>query len=327
MSTMTSTELGFITGLYNAEDLARVPGTRWLIASGMAGTEHPQGHMYLVDSLAKTGEELFPSQVAFAPSGGIYGDVEAPDIASFNAHGLALRPGDGDVHTLYLVNHGQRESIEVFEVDTTADRPAVRWIGAILQAPGVWGNAVAPLPDGGIVATNYLDLADPTAFDKVYAGKITGSLMEWHAGQGWEEVPQSAFSAPNGVNVSPDGRWFYVASWATKTFVRLSRGVSPVRRDTIQLDFLPDNVKWSEDGHVLTAGQISEPKTVFDGVTTYASCNFPVVALKIDPETLAVEELVRLEHEVFGTAATALEVDGELWLSSAANDRIAYVRA
>jgi hypothetical protein len=100
-----------------------------------------------------------------------------------------------------------------------------------------------------------------------------------------------------------------------------------VRRDTIQLDFLPDNVKWSEDGHVLTAGQISEPKTVFDGVTTYASCNFPVVALKIDPETLAVEELVRLEHEVFGTAATALEVDGELWLSSAANDRIAYVRA
>src|SRR6202012_1289216 len=97
----------------------------------------------------------------------------------------SLLPGENDRHLLYLVNHGGREAIEVFEIDMTADRRAVAWVGAILQAPTVWGNAVAALPDGGIVATNSLDLTDSTAFDRVYAGKVTGSLMEWHPGQGW----------------------------------------------------------------------------------------------------------------------------------------------
>lgn len=324
MSTMPPTDLGFVLGLYNAEDIAPIPGSRWMVASGMAGPEHPQGHLYLVDTVEKTSEELFPSQVEIRESREPYDKVAAPDVASFNAHGLALRPVDERRHLLYLVNHGQREAIEVFEIEMTADRPAVAWIGAITQAPGVWGNAVAAMPDGGIVATNYLDLNDATAFDRVYAGKVTGSLMEWHPGEGWHEVPHSAFSAPNGVDVSPDGRWFFVASWATKSFVRLSRGVSPVRRETVQLDFLADNVKWS-DGRLFTAGQISEPKIVFDGVTSQASCNFAVAAASVDPETLAVQELARFEHPVFGTAATVLPVNGQLWISSAANDRIAYI--
>ena len=317
-------DLGFVVGLYNAEDIAPIPGSRWMVTSGMAGPEHPQGHLYLVDTAAKTSEELFPSQVEIRESSEPYDDVPPPDVEKLNAHGLALRPGENGRHLLYLVNHGQREAIEVFEIDATADRPAVAWIGAIMQAPTVWGNAVAALPEGGIVATNYLDLTDSTAFDRVYAGKVTGSLMEWQAGEGWHEVPHSTFSAPNGVEVSPDGRWFFVASWATKSFVRLSRGASPVRRDTIQLDFLADNVKWS-NGRLFTAGQISDPKTVFDGVTSQASCNFAVAAVAVDPETLEVEELARFEHPVFGTAATILPINGELWISSAANDRIAYI--
>ena len=43
-----------------------------------------------------------------------------------------------------------------------------------------------------------------------------------------------------------------------------------------------------------------------------------MVVLRIDPETLAVEEVLRAEHDVFGTASTALDVNGELWISSPA---------
>ena len=69
------------------------------------------------------------------------------------------------MHTLYVVNHGGREAIEVFEITS---EPTVTWIGAIVQDTNVWGNAVAALPDGGVVVTNYLDLTDTEAFDKVY---------------------------------------------------------------------------------------------------------------------------------------------------------------
>ena len=46
----------------------------------------------------------------------------------------------------------------------------------------------------------------------------------------------------------------------------------------------------------------------------------------MDPDTLAVRELVRLDDEHFGTASTALWVDDELWIASARNDSIAYLR-
>src|SRR3954470_4294535 len=185
MAPIRANELRFVPGPYNAEDLVRVPGTRWLVGSGMIGPGHPEGHLYLVDAEAKVSEELFPGSVEIRPARAPYDGLEPPDPALFDAHGLALRPGDGDVHELYLVNHGGREAIEVFEVDASHDKPAVAWIGAVAQDDTVWGNAVAPVPGGGLVATNYLDLTDPNAFDKVYAAKITGNLKEWHPDTGW----------------------------------------------------------------------------------------------------------------------------------------------
>jgi hypothetical protein len=266
-----------------------------------------------------------------------YGDVEPPDIDVFCGHGLALRRGANGIHTLYVVNHsapassssadvGQpgRESIEVLEVDATGPEPRVTWVGAIVQAPGVWGNAVTPLPDGGIAATNYLDLRDPNAFDKVFAGEITGNLKEWHPGTGWEDVPGSELCAPNGVEVSPDGRWYFVASWVPRMLVRLSRGKDPIEKETVNVGLLADNVKWSPDGYLLVTGQDGMPAEVFAEVDAKDVCNFPFHVVKIHPQTLATEEIVRVKHDVFGTATTALVIGDELWVGSARSDRIAY---
>ena len=314
-----SVQLEYVTDIWHAEDLARVPGTRWLIASGLTGPGRPTGHLHLIDADAKTGA---PLSIEVAPSDGFDGSPP-PDWEIFDPHGLDLRPGEGDVHTLYVVNHGGREAIEVFEV--TAE-PTVTWIGAIVQDTNVWGNAVAALPDGGIVVTNYLDLTDTEAFDKVYKGQVTGNLKEWHPGVGWEDVPGSECSAPNGVGVSADGRWLYMNSWSTKRFVRLSRGAGAVQRDEVQMDFLTDNVKWSEDGKsILIAGQASDPATVFAAYDGQAIANFRVGVARIDPDTLAVETLVDDEYDEFGTAASGVEVDGVLWISNARGDRIAYV--
>jgi hypothetical protein len=131
-------------------------------------------------------------------------------------------------------------------------------------------------------------------------------------------------TAPNGVEVSPDGGWYFVCSWSPKQFARISRGVEPVQRDVIDVEFLADNVKWSVDDTLLVAGQRSTAEDVFLNYSKQDICNYPVMVVEIDPETLEVRELVRLDHEIFGTASTGIYVGDDLWVGTARSDRIAW---
>ena len=58
--------LTFICGLTNAEDLVQLAGTPWIIASGLADSEHIGGHIYLVN--ADGGLFLRPGFVRAVPS-------------------------------------------------------------------------------------------------------------------------------------------------------------------------------------------------------------------------------------------------------------------
>jgi hypothetical protein len=216
--------------------------------------------------------------------------------------------------------------VEVFAIDMAPDVPTATWVGVIPHAPGVLGNAVAPLPDGGIIATNFMSLEDPSAVEKVLAGEATGNVKEWHAGRGWEDVPGTECCSANGVDISPDGRWVFVNAWATNKVIRVSRGRTPFQRDELAVAFMPDNVKWSH-GRVLVTGQTGDAATVLAGVSAGPTYDAGLKVIAVDPETLAVEELVDFsEPGGFGTAATAIQVEDEIWVSSARSDRIAYFK-
>jgi hypothetical protein len=325
--TPDSWSVEFVEGIYSAEDLARVPGTRWLVASGMAGPDC-QGHLYAVDTERLEATEIFPDRGFVEPRPEAYGEHPPPDLSDFSAVGVGLRPGEDGVHTLYVVNHGARAGVEVFSIDATGEIPSATWIGVIPYRQGVLGNAVTPLAGGGILATNYMSTEDPDALAKVLAGEDTGNVHEWHPDSGWADVPGTEVCSANGVDASPDGKWCFVAAWATRRFVRVSRGAATVARDEIDVpSILPDNVKWAPSGRVLVTGQESDAKTVFDGVYSSATYDVPLRVFAIDPESLEAEELFRFEQPGgFGTAATALEVGESIWVSSARSDRIAVFR-
>lgn len=316
--------LGFVQGVVNAEDIARIPGTRWLITSGMAKAGVP-GHLYLVDAESKEGAEVFPDEVELRERS--IGDAEPPDVEAFFPHGIALRAGDGDLHTLYAVNHGGRESIEVFEVDAREDRPKLAWIGAITQPAGVFGNACAAGPYGGVLSTKSMelgDLAEPATWTDLFAGNDTGCVYEWRPGREWVEVPGTRFCGPNGIEVSPDGRWLYVAT-ATKRVARISLGMAPPRISFAELWFMTDNLKWGEDGQLLVCGQRAEDARDLLTPGLHSASELGVCAARLDPGTLEVEPLVDITHETFGHTTTVLEVDGQLWFGSADSDSVAYV--
>lgn len=213
--------LTFICGLTNAEDLVQVPGATWIIASGIAEGARDDGHIYLVNAEDRRFQVLLPGHVAYRQDSATFADCPgAPDETKFTAHGLALRTGPASEHTLYVVHHGERESVEVFTVEAGAGAPVLTWVGCVLYPAGVLGNGVAALPGGAFAATNFFSTNDPTARDKLMAGQPEGGLLIWRPKTGWEDVPEAAaISADNGVAALPDGKAIFVAGTGDETVV------------------------------------------------------------------------------------------------------------
>ena len=302
-------DVQFVCGPGNPEDLAAVPESPWVIVSAMVA----DGGLYATDARDHTSTPIFPLETS-APrhDTATYGSCPGPDTSGFQPHGLGMRPGADGVHTLYVVRHGDREAIEVFEVDAGGDSPAVTWVGCAIAPEGVRLNSVAALPDGAFVATHFR----PDG----------GELWEWQPGAGWSEVPGSATAGPNGIEASADGRWLYIGGWGTQSLIRLSRGQTPIVTDSVNVGFHIDNVHFAPDGSLLAAGHAgSGPDSIFaciregdcDGITSRAA--------RVAPDSLAAEEVVRYPSNdllIVGTAA--IEVGDELWVGGiGGGDRIA----
>ena len=143
--------LSYVCDVEHPEDVIAIPGTRWLIASGFA----PGAGLKLVDADRHVAERWYDGSAAqLDPDRAAYPSCPGPvDPKLFNARGLSLRKGTDGRYTLYVVNHGGRESIEIFDVLVDGDRPALRWRGCRLMPPGQVGNAVAAFADGTLLVT------------------------------------------------------------------------------------------------------------------------------------------------------------------------------
>lgn len=123
--------LEVVCGLQAPEDLAVVPGDRYLLLSQFAGMEgEGSGNIALFDTTDRSTTILF-SGTAEDSGGETWGDArcEAPPGEHFSPHGTHLHQlSDG--HWRYaVVNHGGRESVELFEL-TLGDSPGCIGVAA-----------------------------------------------------------------------------------------------------------------------------------------------------------------------------------------------------
>jgi hypothetical protein len=286
------------------EDLVAM-GTDWAVASAYAGT----GGITLIRIRDRVSMTAYPSAAAKEQlDAKAYPGCPGPPRGVFTTHGVYVAPGGGPMHKLFVVGHGARESIEVFNVDTRGVTPLLTWIGCAIAPGDVGLNSVRGLPDGGFITTNFLPRGKP--MQEMMSGIKNGELWEWHAASGWQKVPGSEASGANGIELSNDGKTIYMAAWGSQTFIRLSRGAqTPVRQD-IDLGFRIDNIHWGKDGKLLGAGQVGQDWRV----------------VKIDPATLKVEQLYSQDDMPgFGGGTVALEVGNTFWVGSYRGDRIAIV--
>jgi len=134
----------------------------------------------------------------------------------------------------------------------------------------------------------------------------------------------------NGVEVSRDGEWIFIADSARESVIRVPIGGG--EQTVIEFTFHPDNLRWGEDGLLYVCGGVFPAVRGDDIFAAFnRSYNFfatGIMVMSIDPETLAVEEVVNSPDGLglrYGVTSTALQVDDELWLGTEVGDRVAVL--
>jgi len=317
----------FVCGTKKPEDLAHIPDTPWIIASGFS----TGSGLKLVDSRTRRASLWFtaaPDQVAPDPR---YRDCATPpDPALFTARGLSLRMIEQGQGRLLVVNHGGREAIEVFAIDARGQgAPALRWQGCLAMPPGHVANAAASYTDGTVIATV---LTRPgTSITDFVLGRTTGGVYERQPGDAaFRLLPGTELPGNNGLETARDDGGFYVIAFGPRDVVAYARHDTrqPLWRAQAP-EFMPDNIHWDGD-RLLLAGMVrDEPacgglRQIVNGVADGMLCHRGYAVAQLDPATRRFSLVAYGPPDpAFNGVSAAVIVDDDLWLGSYQADRIA----
>ena len=314
--------LNFVCGMNQPEDLIQIPGSKYLVASGMGDN----GGISLIDTDAKTARRFFTG--AATPDAKMYPNcAKVPE--GFNSHGLALRPAQvSGTYTLYSVTHVPFESIQVFGVDARGTSPAIGWKGCVRLPADFKANSVTAAKDGTIL----VDVQMHGGATDFISGNITGGVWEWTPKtKALRLLPGTELAGNNGIEISPDEKEFYIAVSGTQTVAIYARAdtARPVRQVRTPW-FNLDNIHWSGDRLIAAGMMFDEPacggtrKQIQDAHGDL-TCHRGWVAAQLDPKAMTWKILAYGEpNPAFGGIATALVMDKTLWLSSFQMDRAAW---
>jgi len=317
-----------LCGWQNPEDLAALPDDRHVLVSeygGMNG-ERP-GFLSLLDLETQDRTELYAGG-ATDGADPIWGDAACVEPADdgFSPHGIdvSIRP-DGALQ-LAVIQHGGRESIELFEVLADGDTWALEWRGCALGHEDDVLNDLVATPEGGLLVTRMMGRQGGKAVAFVRAGTTAndGWLISWEQGDGMVAIPGTQGAMPNGLALAPDGDSVYVNYSMGDAMRRFDRDSGALLHEG---EFPPlDNATWDpSDGHLLVTAGIGS-MTEYRGCAKLeeGTCPGTYAVLSVDPETLSYDELyVGGPGTPSGAGTTALRAAaGTILVGTYAGDRI-----
>lgn len=303
--------ISVMCGAEQPEDLVALNGTPWVLA-----TRYNQG-IALIHKRRRTIDRLFPSTFARVAS-----DTKLyPDCATtartggdpLRVLGLAARPTGSRRFRVFATAMNEQAGVHVLELDLRGPRPLVTLVGCV-PAPGtMFLNSVTPLPEGGFAVTHFAEQDDLLHRRELIAqGFIRGEVLEWHPAKGWSKVPNSGMASPNGIVVSPDGKYLFVCAYGDKKIVRLARGAAVRGRSEVSTSFNMDNIRWDPQGQLLATGHTATRTAVF----------------RVNPRTLQVETLLdRPDDNLFRRGTVAIQVGRDIWIGSSRGTHIAVMPA
>jgi hypothetical protein len=315
----------------NPEDLVLLPDGKTLLISQMGprmGYPDP-GSLVFLDTRSGQVTAAFPVDDPAPGSSENWGTEDCPGNpgASIAPHGIALRQRDDLRWQVAAVNHGGRESVEMFELLETEQGPQLQWRGCVVTPPGIYMNDLALLGNGGLVASHMFDSNGIRLFGvhlnmfKTMAGMQTGHVFEWQPASGFRVLEDSHGAMLNGIEISSDDQYVFAAVYFDGEIKKLER-LSGKQLGTVPVKH-PDNLSWDDQGNLLAAshhGSLGELLACFGNPGS--NCVLPYSIMRIDPQSMHGEILLSHAGAPMGAGTVARQVAGDLYIGSFSGDRI-----
>jgi hypothetical protein len=318
-----------LCGFQNPEDLALLPDRRHVLVSEYGDAGARPGRISLLDLESNEHTSLFAGGEPAGPGPWGAPDCEGPPSTAFSPHGIHLAKRADGLLQLLVVQHGGRESVEMFEVTQDEDAGwGLAWRGCAVAPDGGLNDVVA-LPEGGFLATRFAPtgrLAMMLVFAKAWLfGGDTGWVYAWNREAGFSEVPGTRAAGPNGIELSADGEKIFLNATLASDVRRIDRRTGAIEARAAVKQ--PDNLTWTRDGRLLVASLRGAAREMLscNGVEG-GSCPMPFAIVALDPNTMETETLYEGGPGTpSGAGTVGLEVDGALLIGTFAGDRILRV--
>ncbi len=310
-------DIEILCGTHSPEDLELTPDGRYLIVSQFVNGRGGAGAGLVLFDLAKKSFDRIA--ITSDPKKG-WGDPACPGPVgdALIPHGISLAK-----RRLYVVNHGGRQSIEMYELKPSAESWALVWRGCVVAAKEY--NDVAIARDGGFAATHPTALMTPGQ-GNVLSGEPSGFVGRWTPGKGETELPGTRQGYPNGVLVSPDGRYVYFNAWTARAVHKydLKKGADAA---VLQLDFMPDNLTWTSNGRILAAGVKGARGDCPAG--SGMPCNQQFGIAEIDPAKWTAKTVFDSQGKgnLISGVSVALQVGRSIYIGAFQGDRLVRIDA
>ena len=311
------------------EDIA-VPGDgAVLIVSEMGNMldRESRGFLSLFDRASEERRISYPREGAASasPTPG-WGDPDCPGERpdDFSPHGIDLAQRPDGRWRLLVVSHGQRESVEFFEVTGRGATLEVEWRGCAIPPEGLFFNDLVNLPDGGLLATHMMNGSPIFGVLSARMGFDTGGVYEWQPPAVWKPIAGTEAPFPNGIEVSEDAAEIFLNAYGAGEVRRIRRADGALLATAAVPS--PDNSSWGRDGKLLVA---SHRGTFADEVRCrdirVGACPMAFEILALDAETLEGDPVFSHVGSPMGGGTVAVDLGHEWVIGSFTGDRLLRV--
>ena len=316
-----------VCDMQTPEDIAAVPDGRHLLLAHFSGMETGTGSLSLFDTQTEQLRTLFPPQESVLNYDGAewgQADCPAPDWEIFRPHGTHLRQlADGRWRYL-VVNHGGRESVEMFELTLAGGDSSLSWRGCVLAAQDTRMNDVVGLSNGDLIFSRMLSTGGNIEFFLSTLGVDSGDLWRWNKETGLRILPGTEAAQPNGLEISADERFVFANMYFEKEIwkVDVDSGETVAVGEVAYVD----NSAWGTDGRLWLVSHTGSPMEMLSCLNHQAQtcgASFEIVAM--DPGTMQTELVFSHSGPPMGAATVAVPQGNRVYMGSFVGDRMISV--
>jgi len=323
----------------NPEDMDLLPDHKTLVITEMGNMEGSKpGNLVSFNTETQIITTLFPfseTNTAADLTTENWGTKNCPGLPDnkFAPHGISLKQRNDGRWQLAVINHGGRETVEMFEVlqnhSENGEQYSLAWRGCVLPPDGTYMNDLALLKDGGFVASHMFDKHAPIIFGMstgIWKSQLhmnTGYVFEWlpTASETFRVLEESHGPFINGIEISADDKTVFANVYAGNEIRKLDR-VSGKRLGSAEVT-QTDNIAWDQHGFLLGASHTGKKLDQMDCMKHPGeTCGFGFTIVRINPETMATENIFQHEGAPMGAATIAREVGDSLYIGSFSGNRI-----